>query len=43
MCSGMPCSNVKKENETGLFVSRIIGTAVDGLDSWSTKQIIHNI
>ena len=35
MCSSMPCSNVKKINETSLFVLWIIVTAVDGAESWS--------
>ena len=35
MCSRMQCSKVKKKiSKMSLFVFRLIGTAVDGLDSW---------
>ena len=33
----------KNMNKTSLFIIRIIGTAVDGLNSWSRQQIIDTV
>ena len=30
----------KKTNETSVFVKRIFGTAIDGLDGWCRRHII---
>ena len=38
ICCSMSCLN-----ETSLLVKRIIGTAVDGLDSWRLRQIIDTV
>ena len=34
---------LKKNKKTSLFVSRTIGTVVDGLDDWSRLQIIDSV
>ena len=43
MCLIVLYANVKEINHTSLFVWRIVGTLVDGIDSWSRRQIIYTL